>query len=293
MTTGRDADAVAALQRIDRAVADERGHEAFPERLWSTLRDQPDACLISVTVDAGAALVPSDTFAPAHRQMVAAAPSAGSGRALTTAVRALLDADAGTEQVVAWIPGSDPRVVASLERAGFVVGRSQIQMEVALPLRSEPAFFPPDVALRTFRPGIDETAWLTVNNAAFANHAEQGGWIESVLARRMAEPWFDPDGFLLAWRGSKLVGFCWTKVHPRPVPCGEIFVIGVDPSAQGLGLGRALVVAGLDDLHRRRDMRRAILYVAADNDAAIALYTSLGFVPRRTDTALHFDRNRP
>ncbi|MBK5289706.1 MAG: GNAT family N-acetyltransferase, partial [Acidimicrobiia bacterium] len=63
-----------------------------------------------------------------------------------------------------------------------------------------------------------------------------------------------------------------------------------DPGAQGLGLGRALVLAGLADLNARRGARRAILYVAADNDPAVSLYSSLGFVPRRTDTALTLDR---
>ena len=108
--------------------------------------------------------------------------------------------------------------------------------------------------------------------------------------RRMAEPWFDPAGFLIAWRGEDLAGFCWTKVHEEPERLGEIFVIGVDPDAQGLGLGRALVIAGLDHLAQVRGCPTGVLYVAAANTPAVTLYESLGFVIARTDTALVLER---
>ncbi len=290
VTTGQDDAAIAALRRVDRTVAEQTGHEAFPEQLWTALAESPGACRIALTADGAAAIIPSDTFAPSHRQLVAAAPAHASGAALTAAITALLGTDEPSIHVEAWVPGSDPTVISSLQQAGFVASRTQLQMEVGLPLRSQRPELPDGIAVRVFRPGVDNEAWLRVNNAAFSNHPDQGGWIESVLARRMAEPWFDPDGFLLAWRGSTLVGSCWTKVHDGDEPVGEIFVIGVDPAAHGQGLGRALVIAGLDDLNRRRACRRGLLYVAADNDAAVALYTSLGFVPRRTDTALTFDR---
>jgi mycothiol synthase len=65
---------------------------------------------------------------------------------------------------------------------------------------------------------------------------------------------------------------------------GEIFVVGVHPAEQGTGLGRALVRAGLQRI-TDAGVRTGLLYVAADNDAALALYRAVGFEVTRTDRA--------
>jgi mycothiol synthase len=139
------------------------------------------------------------------------------------------------------------------------------------------------VRVRTFVPGQDEAAMVAVNKRAFDWHPEQGMLTVADVEATEKEPWFDPDGFFLATDGNdKVVGFHWTKVHGDGT--GEVYVVGVDPDAQGGGLGRALTLAGLHHL-RARGVRETILYVESDNEPAVAVYTRLGFILAYTNVA--------
>lgn len=137
------------------------------------------------------------------------------------------------------------------------------------------------VSVRTFVPGVDDAAWLAVNAAAFAHHPEQGSLTQRDLDDRKSEAWFDPAGFFLAERGGELVGFHWTKVHAEE-RLGEVYVVGVLPGAQGGGLGKALTTIGLRHL-AAQGLPTAMLYVDADNKAAVSVYERLGFTTYETD----------
>jgi mycothiol synthase len=187
----------------------------------------------------------------------------------------------GGGHVHLWVPNPTTYTDAVARRCGLARGRDLYQMRRPLPIDDDH----PRVPTRPFEPGVDEAAWLEVNNRAFASHPEQGGWTLDTLLEREAEAWFDPDGFLLHERDGRLAASCWTKIHSdTEPPLGEIYVISVDPDFQGLGLGRALVLAGLDYLSSRR-LGVAMLYVDSDNTAAVALYRELGFEVDHTDRA--------
>lgn len=169
--------------------------------------------------------------------------------------------------------------------AGLTPGRRLLQLRRNLPLSPEDDALADQVEACTFTPGRDDAEWLEVNNAAFAAHPEQGGWDQNVLDSRIAEAWFDPTGFLLHHVEGRLEGFCWTKMHHDTEPrIGEIYVIAVHPRAAGHGLGRRLVAAGLRHL-ARSGAEVGMLFVDADNDPAMAMYRSLGFVPHHSERA--------
>jgi mycothiol synthase len=190
----------------------------------------------------------------------------------------------------AWSHGDHPAAAALARRFGWERARELWVMRLATAsIRSSslgatrPA---EDVTIRSFRPG-DEPAILAINAAAFAHHPEQGGMDAADLAARMAEPWFDPEGLLIAEVDGEPAGFHWTKLHDAQH--GEVYVVAIAPAGQGRGLGRALTVAGVEHLSGR-GVDEVVLYVEADNLPARNLYASLGFEHSVADTHVQWAR---
>ncbi len=182
-----------------------------------------------------------------------------------------------------WVVDPTARTHSVAERHGLHAARTLHQMRVPLPLVDTPV--DPLVDLRPFRVGHDEAEWLLVNNAAFYTHPEQGAWTLEAVRQREQQDWFDPKGFLLHYRDHRLAGFCWTKVdRDADPPLGEIYVVAVHPEFHGLGLGKALTVAGLAYL-ASQGVDTGMLYVDEHNTAAFNLYQRLGFTVHRTDCA--------
>lgn len=270
-----------ALALVDRLSA-ERGRSPLSDQHVLALTNGSTA----VTVAAhdgdeliGWAQVVAGNGAQSVEVVVDARDGAGDDR--VALLRAAIEAaDAGAGPLDWWVSSPTDADEADAHAAGLAPVRRQLQMRRPLPTEMEVT-----VTTRPFRPGEDEDAWLAVNNAAFAEHAEQGGWTRPVLAQREAAAWFDPDGFLLHEREGRLAAFCWTKLHRDADPVlGEIYVIAVHPDFQGLGLGRQLTLAGLESI-ARRGVDIGMLHVDAANEAAIGLYESLGFETHHADVA--------
>jgi mycothiol synthase len=195
-------------------------------------------------------------------------------------VAGLLVDELRTPGLLVWAHGRRSRLTRVLRERGFTEVRELYQLRRPLADLPPDPPLPADVTVRSFRPGQDEQAWLEVNAAAFATHAEQGRRTLAELQALMAEPWFAPGDFLLADRGGELLGFHWTKVHSADL--GEVYVLGISPTAQGLGLGNALLVRGLRHLGER-GCTQVLLYVDGDNTAARRLYERAGFVEHDLD----------
>jgi mycothiol synthase len=187
-----------------------------------------------------------------------------------------------------WAHGSHPGAEELATTLGFRRARALWQMRRSLFAPLPAPELPDGVTVRTFVPGEDEERWVEVNNAAFAEHPDQGRWTVDDLKVREHEPWFDPAGFFLAERSGELVAFHWTKVHGSEPHAhdamGEVYVVGVAPAAQRTGLGPAMTLIGLRHL-RSRGLPQAMLYVDEANTNAIRVYERLGFTRWDTDVS--------
>lgn len=206
--------------------------------------------------------------------------------------------DASGNNLRLWSHGDLPGAKNIAEHSGFKKVRTVIQMRRSL---NDPIpELTKDFSIRNFLPGIDNDEWVALNNKSFASHPDQGNWSARDLEIRTKEDWFDPQGFLIAEEKQKMIGFCWTKVHGGHShkhseheehhdhdPIGEIYIMGVDPDYAGKGIGKAVTIAGLRHL-LYQGIFSAMLYVDADNTAAIKLYQSLGFTEWARDVLYRY-----
>ncbi|MFE3442326.1 mycothiol synthase [Nocardia sp. NPDC059180] len=274
---------------LDRAVEAD-GVAPVSEQAVLSLRE-PGAArhLVGLREDAVigyANLAPAHGDHPAMTEVVVDPEARGNGYGTELVAEAL---SAGGVGARVWAHGNLPAARAVSARLGLTIARELWQMRRDLATEELPELAAPEgILLRTYAGPDDDAELLRVNNAAFAWHPEQGGWTERDIAVRRDEPWFDPKGLFVAVdpaEPDRLLGFHWTKVHTElDPPLGEVYVVGIDPAAQGRGLGRLLTLAGLHYL-RDRGLSAVLLYTEADNESAVRTYTRLGFTVAHVDAA--------
>jgi mycothiol synthase len=191
-------------------------------------------------------------------------------------LRAGLDSVPAGAPVTVWT--SRTTSAEALVELGFVARRTLAYMVVELPLRTDGAD-PEDVRRFTW---ADAEALIAINARAFANHREAAALDAEEFRSLTQEPWFSPEGIVVAPAAGPISGFCWTKVHDNGD--GEIYRIAVDPDRHGLGLGRRLTVGGFAHLAGVPGVVRGALWVDLANTIAVELYERMGMVIDRTNT---------
>ena len=191
-----------------------------------------------------------------------------------------------------WAFGNLPEAQAFAAHEGLTEVRRLLVMR--RDLHEHPAALSPDdiepagVVIETFQPA-DLSALVEVNAEAFADHPEQGDLTAADFEQRMSQPWFDPEGLLLAKDddSGRLLGYHWTKIEPREpgaAPVGEVYALAVLPEAGGRGIGRALLAAGVRWM-QHQGVTEVILYVEASSTRVVEMYRSANFVTVSSDAS--------
>ncbi|MEV6772884.1 mycothiol synthase [Nocardia sp. NPDC051030] len=281
----------AVRELLERATASDRVAPVSEQAVLSLGTRSPARHLVASVAGSGevvgyANLVPAHSEHPAMAEVAVAPEHRGQGIG-TGLVDAALAAGGPGARV--WAHGDLPPAQAVAARLKLSVSRELWQMRRDLANSELPELAVPEgLELRTYAGPSDDAELLRVNGAAFSWHPEQGGWTERDIDARRQESWFDPKGLFIAVDPAdpaRILGFHWTKVHhDENPPLGEVYVVGIDPAAQGRGLGRLLTLAGLHYLHER-GLGQVLLYTEGDNTAAVHTYTRLGFTRSHVDVA--------
>lgn len=200
-------------------------------------------------------------------------------RALLEAVDILVRAhDAHGTQM--WIRHATAGDVLVAVTAGYAVLRRLAVLGRDLPAPGADGQPPPDVRVRPSTPA-DVADVVAVLAAAYRGTAEEG-WDRERFGEHAAAPWFSHQDLLVAEDRDGVVGLHWTKRRGDGV--GEVYNLAVAPRAQGRGLGRHLLDAGLEHLHAV-GCGEVLLWVDLANESAVRLYTTAGFTARWEDIA--------
>jgi mycothiol synthase len=177
------------------------------------------------------------------------------------------------------VPGSWAVARAFLGSRGF----REVHRDVEMRRGGRPAAAPEPpagVSIRPLRGAADESGWIRLHGAAYRGDFHFEPLSRAAIRAEMRAP--GAFALVAAARGRP-IGVVLGRDHGDDVATVQSLV--VSPRSRRRGVGRALLRAALGEI-RSRGRRGTTLGVDAGNAAAIALYSSEGFVPAREDVTL-------
>ncbi len=185
--------------------------------------------------------------------------------------------------------------IALLERHGFSADRYFFTMDRPLDAPIEEAALPAGFTLRYMDKAQDVEAWAAMFNQSFIDHWNHVPLTVEELRHWLTAPTYRPELDLIAVApDGTLAAFCYCEINPDENAHtgrsdGWVRVIGTRRGFRKLGLGRAMLLAGLRVL-RAAGVENARLGVDADNPTgALRLYESVGF--HKTETRISYRKD--
>lgn len=169
------------------------------------------------------------------------------------------------------VPEDSGEMKELLAEEGFVPVRRFLELRLKMACL-QPVARPGSLACRELGHGEEEKLARLQNRCFAGTWGYNPNTVEQVTYRlSMSDCCY--GGVVLLWEGSEPIAYCWTTIDARR---GRIYMIGVDPSRRGKGLGRGVLAAGLESLESR-DVQAVELTVDSENREALRLYEEAGF----------------
>lgn len=170
--------------------------------------------------------------------------------------------------------------IRAIENYGFKTDRYFITMARNL---AEPLPNPqlPDGFTLTQGGQQNPQAWVELLNQTFANHWNHHNMTVEQVHHEITQAYYNPKLDLVAiGPDGKFAAFCYGQIKPSAnnhTMQGWINILGTHPDFRNLGMGKAILIAGMHQL-KAEGMDTAMLYVDADNlCGALRLYQFVGF----------------
>ena len=141
-----------------------------------------------------------------------------------------------------------------------------------------PSFqLPQGFSLRFYQPGEDDQALTEVQNASFGQNWGFCPNTVEEIAYRARMRGFRPEGIIFVVHDERVASYNWTRIDSNSTrSTGVVYMTGVHPDYRGQGVGRGVLLAGMDYLFKQ-GVQRIELEVDQDNSPARDIYLSVGF----------------
>jgi mycothiol synthase len=176
---------------------------------------------------------------------------------------------------VVWVGHDDEILVKHFSDRGFRLRRGYVQLTRTLDEPIATPSLPEGMVLRSCNGEIEVAARAGAQYAAFGSSAPVERYQER-FTRFMQSPVYHPElDLVAAVPGGQITAFCIVWLDPDN-RIGHFEPVGTHPDFQRQGLGKAIMLAGLQKL-KEAGMMSADVVTIEDNPAAIKLYENSGF----------------
>lgn len=179
-----------------------------------------------------------------------------------------------------FIPEEGATTAKILNKLNFKISRYSFYMERNLKEYIKPDF-PEGFELRTFRKGLDETAWCNIINECFAALAGHTDSTPETIAQMYQDEEYIEGGMMMLWNKEEPVGTICVSNDEGSGKFAFISCVSILPRFRGMGLGKNLIRAAIE-FGKENALESTSLTVNSENENAANLYLREGFEKKAT-----------